>query len=101
MKIMINLQFNIHNPWSKRFHNYKCYSWQVTKNKAIEIEFLGSSDIIDIHLSITHRRSHAGVELELGLFGYNVHFMFYDSRHWDYENNKWEVYEDTDSKTNS
>ena len=88
---MINLQFNIRNPWSKKFHNYKCYAWQVSKNKAIELELLGSSDIIDIHLSITHRQSHAGIEFELGLLGYNIHFMFYDSRHWDHILNKWEI----------
>lgn len=97
---MINLQFNIRNPWSKKFHNYKCYAWQVSKNKAIELEFLGSADIVDIHLSITHRQSHAGIEFELGLLGYNIHFMFYDSRHWDHILNRWETYEDTDSKTN-
>lgn len=99
---MINIQFSIHNPWAKefRFHNYKCYSWKFGKNKALEVELLGSSDIIDIHLSMTRRQSHAGIKFELGLLGYNLHCMFYDTRHWDYVLNKWEIYEDTNSKTN-
>ena len=98
---MIHLQFNVRNPCSKRFHSYKGYSWQVSKHKAIEVELLKTADIVELHLSITHRQSHAGVEFELGLFGYNFAFRFYDSRHWDYILNKWETYEDTDSKTNS
>lgn len=97
---MINLQLNIRNPWAKRFHNYKSYTWQVSKNKAIEIEFLKSADIFDLHLSITHRQSHAGITFELGLLGYNFHFMFYDIRHWDYNLGEWEIYdEESNSKT--
>lgn len=98
---MINLQFNIRNPWSKRFHCCKGYSWRVSKHKAIEVELLKTADIVEFNLSVTHRQSHAGVDFELGLFGYNFAFRFYDSRHWDYILNKWETYEDADSKTNS
>lgn len=96
---MVNIQLNIRNPWSNKFHNYKCYTWQVSENKAIEIEFLKSADIVDLHLSITHRQSHAGVDFELGLLGYNFHFMFYDIRHWDYILKRWEIYdEESNSK---
>jgi hypothetical protein len=42
----------------------------------------------------TIRQSHAGLDLELGLFGYNIHFNFYDIRHWDQNTQKWEVYEE-------
>jgi hypothetical protein len=96
---MVNIQLSIRNPWSNKFHNYKCYTWQVSENKAIEIEFLKSADIVDLHLSITHRQSHAGVDFELGLLGYNFHFMFYDIRHWDYILKRWETYdEESNSK---
>ena len=37
---------------------------------------------------------HAGVSLWLGLSGFDVGLHFYDTRHWDYENNRWEVYEE-------
>ncbi len=93
---MINIQFNIRNPWSKRFANLKCWSWQVSKHKAIELEILKTTDIIDIHFAVTHRQSHAGFEFEMGLVGYNIHFMFYDVRHWDIENNRWEEHEKFD-----
>jgi hypothetical protein len=40
------------------------------------------------------RQDHAGFDLEAGLFGYCVHFNFYDNRHWDYEKKVWETYEE-------
>jgi hypothetical protein len=40
----------------------------------------------------TIRQSHAGLDLEVGLFGYNVHFNFYDNRHWNNEAGCWENY---------
>jgi hypothetical protein len=43
-------------------------------------------------LNWTIRQSHAGLDLELGLFGYNIHFKFYDSRHWDFEKVRYEDY---------
>jgi hypothetical protein len=97
---MINIQFNIRNPWSDRFYNIKCWSWKISKHKSIELEILKSPDIIDFHFGITHRQSHAGFEFEMGLVGYNIHFMFYDIRHWDYTTQKWEIYE-TDSKASN
>jgi hypothetical protein len=40
----------------------------------------------------TVRQSHAGLDLELGLFGYNVHFNFYDNRHWNSKEGRWMFY---------
>jgi len=37
------------------------------------------------------RQSHAGLDLEAGIFGYCVHFNFYDCRHWDVKNNCYET----------
>jgi hypothetical protein len=44
-----------------------------------------------LHLGFTHRRDHAGLDFELALFGYGVHFMIYDERHWNWETNSWET----------
>lgn len=98
---MINVRFNIRNPWSKRFENVKCWAWKVSKHKAIELEILKSTDVVEFNIVITHRQSHAGLDIEIGLLGYNVHFMFYDGRHWDHTLDRWEIYEDTNSKTNN
>lgn len=88
---MIHINFNIRNPWSNRFDNLKCWSEKVFENKAIEFEILKTTDIIDFSIDITHRQSHAGFRLELGLLGYNMSFHFYDTRHWDYDANTWDL----------
>jgi hypothetical protein len=43
--------------------------------------------------SVTEK-DHAGWNFEIGLFGGIFVLSYYDTRHWDYENNCWEVYND-------
>jgi hypothetical protein len=42
----------------------------------------------------TVRQSHAGLDIELGLFGYNIHFNFYDNRHWHTEAGRYYNYDE-------
>ena len=87
---MILLQFNIRNPWGNDFKNVRCWSGPLPiKHKFWEFEILKSTDVVNFHFEITTRRDHAGMNFELALFGYGIHFMIYDSRHWDWENNTW------------
>ena len=88
---MISLNFNIRNPWSSTFKNLWCRAYNTPfKNKYIELEFTQDCNLISFMFSYTVRQSHAGLTLEAGLFGYNVHFNFYDNRHWDYARGEWE-----------
>jgi hypothetical protein len=48
---------------------------------------------LQVHCSITARTDHAGVSAKLALLGYSIHFSFYDTRHWDSENDQWQVYD--------
>jgi hypothetical protein len=90
---MILLQFNIRNPWSNQFKNIWNRSWSTPfKNKVIELEVIKDVTLISFQFNWTIRQSHAGLELEAGLFGYCIQFNFYDSRHWDYINNCYETY---------
>ncbi len=91
---MIYLQFNIRNPWSDRFENIKCWHGSTfIKNKFWELQLYKSSDIVDFFARVTHRQDHAGFHLGLGIFGINLEFQLYDSRHWDNEKNQWQDYE--------
>ena len=36
---------------------------------------------------------HAGFRFNLEIIGLSLNFKVYDSRHWDYENNCWENYD--------
>lgn len=98
---MIHIEFNLHNPWSERWQNIKVFHKAITKNKSIELQFMKTNDIIGFVFSFTTRRDHAGLNTNLALFGYSIQFNFYDHRHWNYETNKWETYdENTNSQTN-
>ncbi len=90
---MIYFNINIRNPqWWNRFENL----WNKTgktfvKHKYWEIEVIKCPELFRIEFELSTRQDHAGINLELGLAGYAVHFTIYDSRHWNYINNQWEI----------
>ena len=89
---MISLNFNIRNPWSNTFKNLWCRAYNTPfKNKFIELELTQDFTIVSFRFNWTVRQSHAGLDLEAGLFGYCLHFQFYDSRHWDSEKDSYET----------
>jgi hypothetical protein len=93
---MINLKLSILNPWQDRFENvYAAAGKTPFKHKYWEVQLIKSNDLVTVDLRISHKTDHAGVDLWLGLLGYSVNLNFYDNRHWNYETNKWEVYDES------
>ena len=91
MKIF-NLRTQLSLPFD-HFKNLGCISGKLFENKAWELEHTYySGSLFDIDISWSIREDHAGFEICLGMFGYGVHFHIYDTRHWDYEKNAWELY---------
>ena len=85
---MILIHFNIRNPYSRLFKNIKVLAGKTPfKHKFWEFEIYKSPDLLIFGFDLTHKKSHAGLELELGLLTYCIRFNFYDNRHW--ENDKW------------
>jgi hypothetical protein len=81
---MISFNFNIRNPWSNRFKNLWNRSYNTPfENKFIELEVMRDFTLVSFRFNWTVRQSHAGLELEAGVFGYCIQFNFYDNRHWD------------------
>lgn len=92
---MISFNFNLRNPWSKQFKNlWSTFYVTPFKNKFIELEVYKDSYIVSFNFNWTIRQSHAGLDIELGLFSYCVHFNFYDNRHWNNEEGRWCVYDE-------
>jgi hypothetical protein len=92
MKIL-SLRTQIHLPFD-HFKNLGCISGRLSDHTAWELEHTYYSGILfDIDINWSIREDHAGFEFVLGLFGYGVHFHIYDTRHWNCETNKWEVYD--------
>ena len=93
---MISFNCNIRNPWSNTFKNLWCKSYNTPfKNKFIELEIYKDFTLVSFMFNWTIRQSHAGLDLELGLLGYCVHFNFYDSRHWNTNENRYYVYDES------
>jgi hypothetical protein len=87
---MISFRFSIRNPWRDKFENlWSCVYNTPIAYKFIEIEVYKETSIVAFGLDLTTRQSHAGLDIEAGVLGYCLHFNFYDSRHWDYENKCW------------
>lgn len=91
---MINLSINIRNPWYKAWSKNLFTAVYATpfKHKCIELECYKDGHLLTIMFNWSIRTSHAGVDFELGLFGYNFHFNFYDNRHWNHEEGRWMIY---------
>lgn len=94
---MIKTTLSIRNPFAK---DENCLlSWYktiaLTKNKTFEIELCSASmyNLFAISLDLGWRgRDHAGPELHVELFGFEVKIKIYDNRHWNYTDGTWQQY---------
>jgi hypothetical protein len=91
---MIHLSFGLSNPWGRPFENLWNRSGLITRHTAWEVEILQTNQLFGFEFWYTQRQSHAGLTVELALLGYSLSFMIYDTRHWNYETNTWEVYDE-------
>jgi hypothetical protein len=83
---MISFNCNLRNPWSNKFKNLWNRTYNTPfKTKYIELEITRDFTLLSFMFDWTVSQSHAGLDLELGVFGYCVHFNFYDNRHWNFE----------------
>ena len=91
---MIKLTVTVSNPFSDReWESVKTYSGVFSKHKAWEVNLYQTRVLAGADFAWTRKCDHAGINLFLGLFGYTLELHYYDTRHWDYENKCWEVYE--------
>lgn len=92
---MLRLELVLHNFWAKeKFKNHWNKSGSITKHKHWEVEFIQyKKDFLGVRLDTCWRgRDHAGLSVELILLGYTLSAKIYDSRHWNYFTNSWEIY---------
>lgn len=94
---MISFSFDLKWPWfkaSERQVDYIEKTWSLTKHKSLEVQLskAGKSLIGGIFRWDTHC-DHAGVMLELSLFRHFFIINFYDTRHWNYDENRYVNYD--------
>ena len=89
---MLDINFSIDNPWSKKswalVHNWVK---PLSKNKTFDATMYCNQCLFRINFSITHKTDHAGLRIDLGLFGWGLDMAICDNRHWDQTNNRWQV----------
>lgn len=92
---MIHFNFTLSNPWHKnRFKNLWSQAWLLPKCKGVELEVTWTDyTVMGIDFSLRFRQDHAGLRSEVTIGGYCFSFNFYDTRHWDHNNNTWQVYD--------
>jgi hypothetical protein len=93
---IVNLRFEITNPFDRWefFKPLGSISGSLFWHKAWELEHsYMSTMLIDIDVTLTTRKDHAGLDITIGLLGYGIHFNIYDTRHWNYDLNQWVVYD--------
>lgn len=103
-QIFCNLRYH----YIKRLFKHKCFEIEAYSglisfanklfisiwNREVSFDITILYALFHFEFIIEWKTDHAGVSLWLGLLGFDVGLHFYDTRHWDYENNRWEVYEE-------
>jgi hypothetical protein len=87
---MINLIFEIVNPFSKKFAGLFAKHGRLSNVKAWELNVYRTNVIFLMALDFSIKKDHAGFKLRFGLLSFETEFQIYDSRHWDYQTGKWE-----------
>ena len=85
-------QFSLNNPFYKKnqWRNYFSFNKKVSDLKHFEFEIVRDNYyLINIRFEWTKNKSHAGIDLRINFFGYEIIAMLYDIRHWDFENSIW------------
>ncbi len=89
---MISFSFDI-SPLTVEFKNFWAKYYETPfKHKFVELELHTTEALVGFNFLWTTRRDHAGVDIQLSLFGLCAHFNFYDNRHWNTEEGRWMIY---------
>ena len=90
---MINFNVGLSNPWSHRWNTIFYKEKLLAKHKSVEIQIVKDSTIINFGFRWSARCDHAGVSLDIGLFGYTAMFNYNDTRHWNHKEDRYFNYD--------
>jgi hypothetical protein len=95
---MIKFQLQLNNPYNNNWAGANDWFYKnvkLSKYKNFEIQIGNWSELptfCNLELDTAWDGSdHAGPSFELTILWFYVMFKLYDCRHWDYDNNTWEV----------
>lgn len=87
---MIYFNFTLKNPLSNRWKIWFTKNGILSKNKAWEFNGYKTAHIISLDIKWDFKTDHAGLQLMVGILGFDLEFNLYDRRHWDSANSCWE-----------
>lgn len=96
---MIDVNFRLSNPFCKRWVTVFYKEKILANNKSAEIQVVKDATVIIFGFRFSTRCDHAGVNLDIGLFGYSVMVSYNDTRHWNSKANRYYVYDDRGNAT--
>jgi hypothetical protein len=67
-------------------------SFGITENKQLAISAIANyttRTVFHFDITFTRKTDHAGIRLNLDLFGFAIELELYDCRHWNYQKNRW------------
>jgi hypothetical protein len=85
-------QLSIQNPFYKKnkWKTYLSYNKKVSNLKHFEFEIIRDNYyIFNTRLECSRNKSHAGIDLKINFFGYEITAILYDIRHWNGESGCW------------
>ena len=91
-KSMIHFNFGLSNPFSHRWDTVYYKDKLFANKKGGEIQIVKDNTIISFAFRFTTRTDHAGLSLDIGLFGYTVMVQYYDTRHWNEDEGRYYIY---------
>lgn len=86
------------------FHSIFCYEPVgqpiITPHKHLCVELTWSNSwAIELRFDLTFRgRDHAGLDIDVQVLGLSFGFQIYDSRHWNYDEDRWYQYGEEDAE---
>lgn len=100
----ISFSLSLPSGWSKHrqtkwFSSY--FDRKISANKAFEwqTDYFGWTSLFRFELDLIPTGSdHAAIGFDITIFGFMVAAKIYDSRHWDWETNTWERYDEESQK---
>lgn len=66
----------------------------IGKNKYVEFSLEDSKESFRYNFYARNKSDHAGFSIYLTIFGKEINFSFYDTRHWNDGTNTWVIYND-------
>lgn len=93
---MFKITASLSNPFFKEMDTPQMdfYYWEgpvfSTKALSVQVSKFEASELFSFMVDLNWRGSdHAGPKLDIGMLGLNFMIDFYDTRHWNYEQNRW------------